>query len=113
MPETENELDINPSDPDSCLPELPPQLLEDPEILNEFRKLIPKALQRLSAPLENDSTSEANLLKVIGMILDRACGKPGSSAKTAPVQETLEESESYIMAVLTRAREKLKEETQE
>ena len=88
MPETENELDINPSDPDSCLPELPPQLLEDPEILNEFRKLIPKALQRLSALLENDSTS-------------------------APVQETLEESESYIMAVLTRAREKLKEETQE
>ena len=113
MPETENELEFNPSESDPCLPELPPQLLEDPEILNEFRKLVPKALQRLAAMLENDSTSEANLLKVIGMILDRACGKAGSSGKTAPVQETLEESEAYIMSVVTRAREKLKEETQD
>ena len=113
MPEIENEENIELSEPDSCLPELPQQLLEDPEILNEFRKLIPKALARLSALLESENTSEANLLKVIGMIFDRACGRPGASVKADPVKETIEESEAYVMEIVQRAREKLKEETQE
>ena len=86
---------------------------EEQDIQNELRKLLPKAVQRLSEILNNDNASEGNLMKAIAIIFDRAYGRPGTSAKVASAKETMEEAEAYVAAIVRRAREKLKEETQE
>ena len=91
----------------------PKRTKEEKDALNEVRKLAPKAAQRLAKILEDETVSRAILLKAIEIVFDRTYGRPESSVKVTSVQETLEESEAYVMAVVKRARQKLKEETRE
>ena len=55
--------------------------------------------------------SKAILLKAIEIVFDRTYGKPEASVKVTSVQETLQESEAYVMAIVQRARNRLREET--
>ena len=91
----------------------PKRTKEEKDALNEVRKLAPKAAQRLAKILEDETVSRAILLKAIEIVFDRTYGRPEASVKVSSVQETIEESEAYVMAVVKRARQKLKEETRE
>ena len=84
---------------------------EEKDALNEVRKLAPKAVERLKQILEDSTVSKAILLKAIEIVFDRTYGKPEASVKVTSVQETLQESEAYVMAIVQRARNRLREET--
>ena len=89
----------------------PKRTKEEKDALNEVRKLAPKAVERLKQILEDSTVSKAILLKAIEIVFDRTYGKPEASVKVTSVQETLQESEAYVMAIVQRARNRLREET--
>ena len=89
----------------------PKRTKEEKDALALIRSLAPKAAERLKEIIEDENVSRAILLKAIEIIFDRAYGKPEAAVKVTSVQETLEESEAYVMAVVRRAREKLRQET--
>ena len=88
----------------------PKRTKEEKDALNEVRKLAPKAVERLKQILEDSTVSKAILLKAIEIVFDRTYGKPEASVKVTSVQETLQESEAYVMAIVQRARNRLREE---
>jgi len=89
----------------------PKRTKEEKDALNEVRKLAPKAVERLKQILDDTAVSKAILLKAIEIVFDRTYGKPEASVKVTSVQETLQESEAYVMAIVQRARNRLREET--
>lgn len=89
----------------------PKRTKEEKDAMERIRSLAPKAVERLKDIIEDDNVSRAILLKAIEIIFDRAYGKPEAAVRVTSVQETLEESEAYVMAVVQRARKRLMEET--
>ena len=89
----------------------PKRTKEEKDALELIRKLAPKAADRLKEIVDDENASRVILLKAIEIIFDRTYGKPEAAVRVTSVQETLEESEAYVMAIVQRARNRLREET--
>ena len=83
----------------------PKRTKEEKDALEAVRNLAPMAAKKVKAMLESPKTPAVVKVKLIEIIFDRAFGKPESAVKVTSVQETVEESREYLLALVQHIRE--------
>ena len=83
----------------------PKRTQEEKDALQAIRDLAPDAVEKLKALLNSTRASPAVKVRIIELILDRTYGKAESAVKVTSVAETVQQSESYIMALVEKVRE--------
>ena len=78
----------------------PKRTQEEKDALEAIKRLAPEAAEKLKALLRSPKTPPALVLRACEVILERTYGKPESSVRLSSVQETVEQSQEYIMALV-------------
>ena len=99
----ENSLQILPGNTGSH-PRRSRRTQEETDVLEAVRRLAPKAAEKAAAMLDDPWTPAAMKVKLIEIIFDRTFGKPNTSVKVTSVQETIEESREYLLALVQHVR---------
>jgi len=70
------------------------------EINGWFLEICPQAISSLRDLIADPSTPVASKVQLIGMVLDRALGKAETPVKVTTSQESMEEAEARLMALV-------------
>ena len=74
------------------------------EMKEWFLDLCPEAIEAMRDMIGDPGTPVASRVMLIGMILDRALGKPETSVKVTTNTESFEEAEARLMALVEEIR---------
>ena len=70
------------------------------EMREEFLRICPAAINRLRQLIDSPATPVMAKVALIGMVLDRALGKPEASVKVSTDGGRFEEAEARLMAIV-------------